>query len=156
MLRKKIISLGLSAATASTLAFTVAASPASADHNVQHTVCQALPGAFVSQNGVVASAGLTKSQADTALATAKSDLDAATAAYIDAIQGVLDAVMNAGDVVLATANLNVQTSNISSKFTVWTNKTADQFIAEYLYDVAVWQLGIIEGLASSGDCALPV
>ena len=148
MLRKKIISLGLSAATAGTLAFTVAAPAASADHNIQHTVCQALPAAIVSQNGVVASADLTRSQAETALGNALNDLNAATSQYVSAIQGLLDATMNAGDVVLATANLNVATSNIGAKFTAWSNKTAAELAAQYAYDVAVWQLGIINGLNS--------
>jgi prophage DNA circulation protein len=146
MLRKKIISLGLSAATAGTLAFTVAAPAASADHNIQHTVCQALPAALVSQNGVVASTGLSLSQAQTALGQAQSEFDAATSQYVGAIQNLLNAVMNAGDVVLATANLGVATDNIGAKFTAWSNKTAAEFAAQYAYDVAVWQLGIINDL----------
>lgn len=146
MLRKKIISLGLSAATASTLAFTVAASPASADHNVQHTVCQALPSVVISQNGVIAQAELNRNNASNDLSTAQSQLDDATSAYVDAINGLLDAVVNGGDVALATATLNVATDNISVKFVAWTNKTADLFIAQYALDVAEWQMGIINGL----------
>jgi len=146
MLRKKIISLGLSAATAGTLAFTVAAPAASANHTVQHTVCLALPAALVSQNGVVATANLTRTQAGTALGNAQTALDQATAQYLSAIQALINAVDGGGDDDLAGANLNVATENIGAKFSNWTNTYAADFAAQYALDVAEWQLGIINGL----------
>ena len=145
-LRKKIISVGLSAVTAGTLAFTVAAPAAHA--NVVTDVCNVLPGIIATATGNVTGASATASVKAADLSSKLSDLNAATSAFTNALIAQLQAVAAGTSTVVTQAVLNGAQTDLGNKFVAWANADAANYTAQQNLQAAIMQSQILNGLQS--------
>ena len=149
-LRSKIISIGLSAATAGTLAFTVAAPAAHA--NVVTDVCNVIPGIIATATGNVTGASATAGVKASDLATKLSDLNSATAAFTTALVNQLLAQGAGTSTVVTQAVLNGAQTDLGNKFVAWANADAANYTAQQALQAAIMQSQILSGLATGLSC----
>lgn len=145
-LRKKIISVGLSAVTAGTFAFTAAAPAAHA--NVVTDVCTVLPGLIATATGNLSGAGATAEVKANDLSIKSSDLDAATTAFVSALVAHLQALAAGQSTTLTQAVLNGAQADLGVKFVAWANADAANYSAQQNLRVAQMQYNILNGLQS--------
>jgi hypothetical protein len=149
---KKLIALGLSAVTAGTFAFTLAAPAAHAD-TIITTVCNALPNMNLDASNAQLKAQNDATVADQTLSTKTSARDAATASYIQAVIDELNAIVggNVTDINNAVALVGVRQSALGTAFADWSNANAADQAAHTALDVANWGQGVVSDL-TSGLC----
>jgi hypothetical protein len=145
-LRRKIVSIGLSAVTAGTFAFTVAAPAAHA--NIVTDVCNLLPGLNATAIGNVTGAGANASVKSADLATKLSELNAATVAFTTALVDHLVALGAGTSTVVTQAVLNGAQADLSNKFVAWANADAANYTAQQALQAAIMQSNIISGLGA--------
>lgn len=148
-MRSKIIALGLSAATAATFAFTVAAPAAHA--NVLTDVCNALPNIVTSINASTSKAGIDAGVAASNLSLKSTALTNAIQPYINAVVAQLQQVAAGLDTSVTTATLNARVADLSKAFSEWAVANAANFTAQQALFVAQMQSQIVTGL-TSGAC----
>lgn len=151
---KKLIALGLSAMTAGTFAFTLAAPAAHAD-TVITTLCNALPSMLVTSNATTTNAMAADSTAQTTLSTKASARDLATSDYIDAVVAELNAIVggNVNDINNAVALVGVRQGALGTAFSDWSNANVAAFAAHTTALVDQWGTSNVLGyLSSSLSC----
>jgi len=143
-MRTKIISLGLTALTAGTLAFTAATPAASA--NVVTDVCAALPGLQATATGNLAGAEAHAGVTSADLTTKLNDLNAATGGYVSALVAHLQALAAGTSTTVTQAVLNGAQTDLANKFLAWANADAADYTARQTMQAAIMQSNILNDL----------
>lgn len=151
-LRNKIISLGLSAATAGTLAFTVAAPAAHA--SVVSDLCAALPGQQASANASVASAGTTAGFTSSDLAAKDAALTSSVNSFVSSINGLLGAIVGGTDTTLPNTALGLAQTDLVNKVVAWANADQANYTAQQALRSAQVNKQILDGVFN-GTCMVP-
>lgn len=149
-MRKKIISLGLSAVTAGSIAFGAMAPAASA--NVVTDVCNVLPGVLVTAGNELNSATTAAGLAGSVLGTKDSALANATGAYVNALVAHLEAVGAGTSTTITEPALVGATNDLGAKFVEWANANVSNFNAQQALRIAQMKASIVSGLGS-GLCS---
>jgi hypothetical protein len=146
------MSVGLSAVTAGTLAFTVAAPAAHA--NVITDLCNVLPGQNATAIGNLtgAQAHFAVTQGD--LGTKLTDLNNASSAFVTAIVNHLQAIVGGTSTTLTGPALQAAQTDLVNKVVAWANADAANFAAEQAFESAQVNYNIINGLLSGLGCSV--
>lgn len=149
-MRKKIISLGLSAVTAGSIAFGAMAPAAHA--NVVTDVCNVIPGVLVTAGNELNSATSAAGLAGSVLGTKDGALGAATAAYVNALVAHLQAVGAGTSTTITEPALVGATNDLGAKFVEWANANVSNFNAQQALRIAQMKASIVSGLGG-GLCS---
>jgi hypothetical protein len=152
-LRSKIVSLGLSAVTAGTVAFTAAAPAAHA--SVVSDMCAALPGQLATANANAASAGATASFTASDVANKSAALNTAVNTFVTNVNGLLSAILGDLDTTVPGAALNVSQTDLVNKIVAWANADAANFQAQEALRSAMVNQQILSGVLNGVCATLP-
>lgn len=149
-MRKKILSLGLSAVTAGSIAFGAMAPAAHA--NVVTDVCNAIPGVLVTAGNELSSATSAAGLAGSVLGTKEAALTSATTAYVNALVAHLQAVGAGTSTTITEPAFVGATNDLGAKFVEWANANVSNFNAEQALRIAQMKSSIVQGLGG-GLCS---
>lgn len=152
---RKFIALGLSAATAATLAFS-AASPASAaispPGSMTGQVCAGLPGQIAAAATTLTSATLAQATAVTALPLKAADLASAQGSLVTALIDYISTVDSGGSVGVKSLALTDATTVYVEKATAWGNASSAVEVASRNFDIASMAPVVLSGLSAGLVC----
>jgi hypothetical protein len=151
-LRTKLISVGLSAVTAGTFAFTAAAPAAHAD--VVTDLCSALPTQLASANLNLTNAQAQANFTSSDLATKTGAMNTAVGTFVGAINTLLGAIHSGTDTSVPGAAMTVAQNDLVNKIVAWSNANAANFNAQQALTAAQVAQQVVAGVLNGNICSL--